>query len=971
MKQRRARETRRLKTATSTPPRSSAPASPPSSAIPFPPGLTSLALFSTPRRRKDPLADAGQSKRRSARQRASGECRFAALMATNLVIAAGSSALATALDTMPQWGPYLSAWLASLSSTSLRPGLFLFALGGGYLGLNSLNDPPVISATSYSYSPWTISAPVSPLKLSADGLDYESVGVRDALSSGAMGLGGAATNFHGFVNFNFVVAMAALLSASGLCCAALLTHGLGGRMRYRHLAWMFWQPFVGGLRFVLIQAMAWTLFSLSLLIFSSVAVVAAFVGHTTLGYGLLASAGATGLASEFLLMASLLAFESPSSRAAAAAAAAAAKPAAAAAAAAAAAGRDVDECSGSAVSSTAATTALLPPTPAPPAPPALAPACASLPAAAAAAAVAPSVTEMACTGGGSVQGTVAGVAWRAVAVRPPHWTERELFVATRGPREVAGAAMMRVKDALVGRGGGGGLGEGRELLGKAGGEAESDREDAGVRHGGGGSDSGSSVTASTDTSFNMSRSSSSSGSSSSTGSSSSGSSSISGGVCDSAISSSGGTTQQPLSVREMVWWAAVRARSTVMVSGLYCWQYYVIAALLTPLLLRALLPAHHCSTAHQQHQINNTNSSLTHCSGDSYGFSAFCYGEVVCALRAASAAVLTAMAWVFAYCAICPGGYERSGRGERKWIQNIVMPLLEEAAAAYFHGISIVKEGAFGPMEGAGESREQQGGIKEQKVEEQGESGGSGTESAEGQGSEVTAATSSRPLIFTYHPHGLMPAVMAWFPLSSAFRALFPAIRPIPLVASVCFRIPLARTYCLWGGLREVSREGFLTALKDTGAAVLCPGGQSELTYHATNQSSSIVLCARKIGFVRIALQTNALLVPTICFGEPHSFDNLFHWPTLQRFTYRRFGFPIPFWPVGLFGFLPLPRACPITLVVGRPFDPRSLIPTNNEEPSYEDLCTIRDYYYGEVKALFDRHKAIHGFSHLTLELRK
>ncbi|CAI5969476.1 unnamed protein product [Closterium sp. NIES-65] len=672
-------------------------------------------------------------------------------MATNLVIAAGSSALATALDTMPQWGPYLSAWLASLSSTSLRPGLFLFALGGGYLGLNSLNDPSVNPATT-SASSRAVSAPVSLVKLFSNGeLDRpvdDGFSASDGFPSGVMGLGGAAVSLHGVVNFNFVVAMAALLSASGLCCAALLTHGLGGRMRYRHLAWMFWQPFVGGLRFVLMQAMAWTLFSFSLLIFSSVAVVAAFVGHTTLG------------------------------------------------------------------------------------------------------------------GGGSVQGSVGGEAWRAVAVRPAQWTERELFVATRSAREVAGAAVRGVVQCVM-----------RGMMGG-----------------------------------------------------------LEGGVVRKTNEAAMEIVED---VSEAVTGCAVgRVEGGDRREGL------------------VLLGA--CDSA--------TSSTC-----DEFSLSVC---EVLCA------ALLTAMAWAFAYCVICPGGYERSGRGERKWVQRIVMPLLEEAAAAYFHGISIVKEGAWRAAHGTWENRwkhqEHDKQEEEEGCKEKGHRLESGEGCVEGKGSDVTAASPPRPLIFTYHPHGLMPAVMAWFPLSSAFRALFPATRPVPLVASVCFRIPLARTYCLWGGVREVSRQGFLTALKDTGAAVLCPGGQSELTYHATNQSSCIALCARKIGFVRIAVQSNALLVPTLSFGEPHSFDNLFHWPSLQRFTYRRFGFPIPFWPVGLFGCLPLPRDRPMALVMGRPFDPRSLIPTiNSEDPSYEDLCMIRDYYYAEVKALFDRHKAIHGFPHLTLELRK
>lgn len=75
-------------------------------------------------------------------------------------------------------------------------------------------------------------------------------------------------------------------------------------------------------------------------------------------------------------------------------------------------------------------------------------------------------------------------------------------------------------------------------------------------------------------------------------------------------------------------------------------------------------------------------------------------------------------------------------------------------------------------------------------------------------------------------PHGLMPAILAWFPMTDAWRKLFPAVRPIGLVATAIFKVPVMRELNLWGGLRNVSRKSFAHALDQMKAVVICPGGQ-------------------------------------------------------------------------------------------------------------------------------------------------
>ncbi|CAI5488442.1 unnamed protein product [Closterium sp. Naga37s-1] len=764
---------------------------------------------------KRPVSPAPQSQ--TSRRSRAAERRFIAVMAVGLMIAMSSSAFAAAVDTFPQWGPNIISRAAHLISDQSPVSDLIFRTSRDFFGISTVR------------------------------LD-ESLIDRVLVSSSSSPAG------------NFYVALSALLSASGICCAAVLTHGLGGRMKYRHLAWMFFQPFVGGVRFILMQAMAWTLFAFSLLVFSSVACVAAFIGRALLGQGLLASAGVTGLASEFLLIASLLIFESPSECSPSndvplpptqrhSPSKSPTKPIQATRESP---GRTAQEATITAADSETVARVLLRKQ-----------------------VEEPDETAVAARGKESTAGKAGkqgGVGENAEkgemrVVCPAPWTERQLAIATRRPAEML---------SLLLAGALGKAGKCAEGFLGAGDGAAAEEEKRGTNRLQPTADGENDERSSSETASDAD------------------------GVPESMPllaaeeneeSKDGERIQldAPLTAWEVLWWCWVKTRSFCSVCFLYAVQHALAFAI--------------------------------------------CMPAVCCELRTA-AAIYAGVLAAFVYCNTCGNDRERNGKSHWLWLQPYCMWLLEECSAAYFNTVRIVREG------------------------------------------HASLYPASQRYIFTYHPHGLLPAIMAWFFRTSAWESLLPGIHPVALVASVLFRVPLLRQLALWGGLREVSRHGFAAAIQDQQAAILCPGGQSELSYHTASSERVVVLCARKVGFVRMALETRSLLVPVFCFGEAALFDNLFDMPSLQRFTYRRFGFPIPFLPIGLFGLLPLPRTSPVTLVVGRPFDPSSLLPAPLQpgelcSVSAEQLCGIRDRYYQEVHALFERHKARWGMAHVQLELRR
>jgi hypothetical protein len=216
----------------------------------------------------------------------------------------------------------------------------------------------------------------------------------------------------------------------------------------------------------------------------------------------------------------------------------------------------------------------------------------------------------------------------------------------------------------------------------------------------------------------------------------------------------------------------------------------------------------------------------------------------------------------------------------------------------------------------------------------------------------------------------MMPAAACWFHLTPQFSALFPSVpSPITLGASVIFCIPLLRDVVMWAGGRSVSRGVFLRSLQERGAVVLCPGGQAELVEHVGGDGDNeVTLCTRHKGFIRIAIEQGAHLVPVFVFGESQATRNLIKWKSAQRWTYKRFGFPMPFLPGGFKGFLPLPAPLPLSFVVGAPVSVPPPGPDGRAvEADVERTCEV---YYQKIEDLFTRYKASSGFSHLRLVLK-
>ena len=128
---------------------------------------------------------------------------------------------------------------------------------------------------------------------------------------------------------------------------------------------------------------------------------------------------------------------------------------------------------------------------------------------------------------------------------------------------------------------------------------------------------------------------------------------------------------------------------------------------------------------------------------------------------------------------------------------------------------------------------------------------------------------------------------------------------------------------------------------------------------HARPGDYKIIIKNRK-GFVKLALQTGASLVPVFSFGELDVYGQPSNEPGTFLRTYQDFFKKLTGVTLAMFygrGFLEnsfgwLPYRKPITTVIGRPIDV-----VKNAAPSREDVDALHQKFIEEICELFENHK--------------
>jgi len=217
--------------------------------------------------------------------------------------------------------------------------------------------------------------------------------------------------------------------------------------------------------------------------------------------------------------------------------------------------------------------------------------------------------------------------------------------------------------------------------------------------------------------------------------------------------------------------------------------------------------------------------------------------------------------------------------------------------------------------------------------------------------------------LFCSHPHGILclGSFGVFATEGAGVSSIFPGLRPRLIGLEGNFWMPLFRELFLGSdacGSSKRSLTNLLSSPTKGMAPVLMVGGIPEI---ANGQKDKIVLVIRKRkGFVKLALQHGADLVPCFTFGEVDLFGQFYHVNTYVRDKLRKYMGFAPVFFNGK-GFLQdriglLPARQPMHLVVGKPIKVDKV-----SDPTLEDIESLHEEYVATVVALYKENREKYG----------
>lgn len=220
-----------------------------------------------------------------------------------------------------------------------------------------------------------------------------------------------------------------------------------------------------------------------------------------------------------------------------------------------------------------------------------------------------------------------------------------------------------------------------------------------------------------------------------------------------------------------------------------------------------------------------------------------------------------------------------------------------------------------------------------------------------------TESYESIPSIYAFGPHGVFSIAPAHLTLMSEFilgeNFHF-------LAATAALYVPVYNIYLKLMGFKSVDRKPFKDTLLSGRSVGLIPGGIAEM--FSTNMDTEVMMVKERKGFVAIALETGAQIVPCYCFGNSQLFSMGSN--RVLKYLSRVYRMSlIIFW--GRYG-LPVPNRKPLLTVVGKPI----LVP-KVENPSPELINDYHEQYLRETRRIYDQYKNAYNWQDRQLLFKR
>ncbi|KAH9261717.1 hypothetical protein BASA81_000373 [Batrachochytrium salamandrivorans] len=216
------------------------------------------------------------------------------------------------------------------------------------------------------------------------------------------------------------------------------------------------------------------------------------------------------------------------------------------------------------------------------------------------------------------------------------------------------------------------------------------------------------------------------------------------------------------------------------------------------------------------------------------------------------------------------------------------------------------------------------------------------------------------PYVFVYHPHGVigLGSFGAFATTGCEFTKLFPGIAVRLLTLDQNFYLPFVREVLLWFGMCSCSLGACNNLLQRGWSICLLVGGARESLEAQPGEEYRLILNKRR-GFVKVAIENNAQLVPVVGFGEIDAFDLI----QLPNSWWTQHLFQLQVWCCDWLGFTlpavwPIPKRGRIRVVVGPPLpSPRSL-QQHSGLVGDELVDLLHQEFTKAIEQLFNREKS-------------
>ncbi|KAJ3493606.1 hypothetical protein NLJ89_g10978 [Agrocybe chaxingu] len=195
---------------------------------------------------------------------------------------------------------------------------------------------------------------------------------------------------------------------------------------------------------------------------------------------------------------------------------------------------------------------------------------------------------------------------------------------------------------------------------------------------------------------------------------------------------------------------------------------------------------------------------------------------------------------------------------------------------------------------------------------------------------------------------------------ATGFSAAFPGIKPHLLTLTTNFQVPFYRDLILALGVCSVSKESCSNILKSgPGSAITIVVGGAAESLSAHPGTADLTL-RKRLGFIKVAIQHGADLVPVFSFGENDIYQQMPNEKgttvyALQRKFQSIFGFTLPlFHGRGLLnynlGLMPYRRR--IVAVIGKPIHVDKC-----DKPTLEEVIRVQRKYIDELTRIWNTYK--------------